>query len=470
MDFRVRIAYRGESAQFGEGVRPPWSIGAPQPELAALIERGKFHGDVLDVGCGEAAISLALAERGHATVGLDLSPTAIGLARREAEKRGLTNATFEVADITISARSHRLGGRFGTIVDSTLFHSIPVEAREGYQQSIRRAAAPGASYFALVFDKAAMPEGPVNAVTADELRDAVSQYWVVDEIRPARLHAKAPKDFFGMADVEVREERRRLRLDRRLAVVGAFRLTFAEIKSLSGCIVRLMRGTKLATIGAMAAAAIALAAPAQADDYDTPFNAQLHTTAIYGPQDYIAWLGKISCERMTSGVDGDAYKSADFVQQQSGPGHHAGPGVPVPRAPRSTTTAPTKSASCNGPATKSSSPSSGLYPACNATMPPVRLRHRTAAQPAREICVRQRRLVGPRSDRLGEVDVGLRIAGHRPRHPRQRPHQILLVHGGEQRIGGRGEFAHHQPTAGPGDAGHLTQRRLRGRRRCATRN
>jgi 2-heptyl-1-hydroxyquinolin-4(1H)-one methyltransferase len=202
-DFEFETAYRGESPQFGEGVRPPWSIGAPQPELAALIEQGKFHGDVLDVGCGEAAISLALAERGYTTVGLDLSPTAVDLARREAEKRGLTNAAFEVADISSFTG---YDGRFGTIVDSTLFHSIPVEAREGYQQSISRAAAPGASYFALVFDKAAVLEGPINAVTADELRDAVSKYWVVDEIRPARLYAKFPEGSFELPFVELRDE------------------------------------------------------------------------------------------------------------------------------------------------------------------------------------------------------------------------------------------------------------------------
>jgi SAM-dependent methyltransferase len=188
-------------------VRPPWSIGKPQPELAALIEQGKFHGEVLDVGCGEAAISLHLAERGYTTVGLDLSPTAIELARREAEKRGLSNATFAVADISDFSG---YDGRFGTIVDSTLFHSIPVEARDGYQQSIVRAAAPGASYFALVFDKAAVPEGPINAVTEDELRAVVSRYWVVDEIRPARLHASIPgqarQDFFAMPGAQVREE------------------------------------------------------------------------------------------------------------------------------------------------------------------------------------------------------------------------------------------------------------------------
>jgi 2-heptyl-1-hydroxyquinolin-4(1H)-one methyltransferase len=201
-DFQFESAYRGESP-FGAGVRPPWSIGAPQPELAALIEQGKFHGDVLDVGCGEAAISLALAERGHTTVGLDLSPTAIELARREAQKRGLTNATFEVADISSFTG---YDARFGTIVDSTLFHSIPVEAREGYQQSIHRAAAPGASYFALVFDKAAVPEGPINAVTADELCEVVSKYWVIDEIRPARLFANIPEGAFEMPIADMREE------------------------------------------------------------------------------------------------------------------------------------------------------------------------------------------------------------------------------------------------------------------------
>src|SRR5262249_55217944 len=132
-----------------------------------------------------------------------LSPTAIDLARREAASRGLTNARFEVADISSFTG---YDGRFGTIVDSTLFHSIPVEAREGYQQSIVRAAAPGASYFALVFDKAAVPEGPINAVTKDELREAVSKYWVVDEIRPARLYARLPEGAFEMPMVDIRDE------------------------------------------------------------------------------------------------------------------------------------------------------------------------------------------------------------------------------------------------------------------------
>lgn len=74
-DFEFDFVYRGASARMGIGVRPPWSLGGPQPERVALIDHSKFHGDVLDAGCGEAAVSLYLAERGYTVVGLDRSPT-----------------------------------------------------------------------------------------------------------------------------------------------------------------------------------------------------------------------------------------------------------------------------------------------------------------------------------------------------------------------------------------------------------
>jgi SAM-dependent methyltransferase len=201
-------AYRGEAPEVGEGNKPPWSIGEPQPEIAALIAAGKFHGDVLDAGCGEAATALALAEQGVTTVGLDQSATAIHLAREEAAKRGVANATFAVADISAFTG---YDGRFGTIVDSTLFHSMPVELRDGYQQSIVRASAPGASYFVLVFDRTSMPSnGPVNPVTEQELRDVVGKYWVIDEVRPARIHAKVSEKslqgFEGFAGADIRDE------------------------------------------------------------------------------------------------------------------------------------------------------------------------------------------------------------------------------------------------------------------------
>ncbi len=87
-----------------------------------------------------------------------------------------------------------------------------------------------------------------------------------------------------------------------------------------------MRGTNLLTSFAMAAAAIALATPAQADppptprtpsppsDYDAPFKNTINGFGIYQPQDQLAWLGKITCDRLGRGVDHDAYQSANFIQ------------------------------------------------------------------------------------------------------------------------------------------------------------
>jgi 2-heptyl-1-hydroxyquinolin-4(1H)-one methyltransferase len=199
-------AYRGQAPEMGQGIRPPWSLGGPQPEIAALIDAGAFHGEILDAGCGEGATSLYLAERGFTTVGLDQSPTAIKLAREEATRRGLGNASFAVADISTFTG---YDGRFGTIVDSTLFHSMPVELRQGYQESIARAAAPGASYFVLVFDSTTVPTGRVNPVTAEELREVVGAYWAIDKIQPARIHANVPEnfpDFQDFAGSDIRDE------------------------------------------------------------------------------------------------------------------------------------------------------------------------------------------------------------------------------------------------------------------------
>ncbi len=175
-------AYRGDGDFEGP---PPWNLGEPQPELAALIAAGKIQSDVLDAGCGYAELSLDLAAKGYTVVGIELSPTAVAAAKKAAEERGLTRATFVQDDITAFTG---FDGRFATIIDSTLFHSIPVEGRDGYQQAVYRAAAPGAVYYVLVFAKEAFPaeqETKPNAVDEDELRAAVGTYWEIDDVRPA---------------------------------------------------------------------------------------------------------------------------------------------------------------------------------------------------------------------------------------------------------------------------------------------
>lgn len=182
--------YRQEGAFQGP---PPWNIGEPQPELAALIDAGKITGEVLDAGCGHAELALALAARGFTVVGIDVAPTAVAAATEAARERGLNTVTFGCDDITSFTG---YDGRFSTIIDSTLFHSLPVDGRDGYLRSIHRAAAPGARYFVLAFAKGAFPadiDTKPNEVDEEELRAAVSKYFEVDDIRPARIHTLRPE-------------------------------------------------------------------------------------------------------------------------------------------------------------------------------------------------------------------------------------------------------------------------------------
>lgn len=178
-------------AAYRQETPPPWSIGRPQPELAALIDQGKIRSDVLDSGCGHAELSLALAARGYTVVGLDASDTAIAAATAAAVERGLTTATFARADVT-TFRGY--DGRFSTILDSGLFHALPPERRQDYLRSISRAAAPGAGLYILAFAAGALgnSDGPgPRGFTEAELRDTVGQLWRVEDIRPARLYGNA---------------------------------------------------------------------------------------------------------------------------------------------------------------------------------------------------------------------------------------------------------------------------------------
>jgi len=166
----------------------PWDIGGPQPVLADLL--GEMRSPVLDAGCGIGETSLALAALGREVVGIDRSPTAIDRARATARQRGLA-VEFTVADATdFGGRD----GQFATVVDSSLFHSLPVEGRGDYLRCIARAARPGARLCVSVFDAAAPFPRAVrpNAVSEPELRAAVGEFWQVDSVEPAGILARIP--------------------------------------------------------------------------------------------------------------------------------------------------------------------------------------------------------------------------------------------------------------------------------------
>lgn len=182
--------YRSEHPMEGLD-RVPWNIGEPQPVVTEWERAGHIRSDVLDAGCGVGETSIHLAERGYTVVGVDVAPAAIATARTNAASRGV-DVPFQVADITAFTGYE---DRFSTVVDSTLFHSLPVERRSAYLRTVAQAARPDALLHILCFStEAPFPpdeEGP-NTLTEKELRDHVGEHWIVETVHPATISAFMP--------------------------------------------------------------------------------------------------------------------------------------------------------------------------------------------------------------------------------------------------------------------------------------
>ena len=155
-----------------------WDIGRPQPAFVRLADKGLLTRDLLDAGCGTGENSLLAASRGATVTGIDLSPTAIAKARAKATERGIS-ARFEVADALDLAR---LVFTVDTVIDSGVFHVFDDEDRARYVTSLGAAVKPGGVVYLMCFsDRQPGTWGP-RRVSADELRAAFSDGWVIESL------------------------------------------------------------------------------------------------------------------------------------------------------------------------------------------------------------------------------------------------------------------------------------------------
>lgn len=120
-----------------------WS-GAPNPVLVAEGDR-LTPGRALDIGCGEGADALWLAERGWQVVGIDVSDVAIDRARDEAHTRtapggpGLAGSTdFRRADLREWVPERRA---FDLVI--AFFVHLPVDERDLVFSRLADSVAPG---------------------------------------------------------------------------------------------------------------------------------------------------------------------------------------------------------------------------------------------------------------------------------------------------------------------------------------
>jgi SAM-dependent methyltransferase len=165
----------------------PWDIDRPQPAIARLASEGAFAGPVLDAGCGTGENALHVASLGLSVLGVDVAETALAIARKAADERGL-EVEFAVAD---AFELGRLGRRFETVLDSGLFHTFDADERPRYVASLGSVTESGGTLYVLCFGDEGPGTGP-HPVSRQELEAAFdpSTGWKVAAIEPERIHTR----------------------------------------------------------------------------------------------------------------------------------------------------------------------------------------------------------------------------------------------------------------------------------------
>lgn len=156
-----------------------WELGKPRPILEHYMEKGLLPrgNNALDLCCGAGTNTIYLAQNGFDVTGIDISKTAIEIAKKKAkEAKVKINFLLEsFVDLSFS------DGKFDFVFDMGCFHHVKVEEREKFIAGVHHVIRSGCVYLLTCFS---YRNGPGwNHFTLQQLTDLFSKFFTLIEIR-----------------------------------------------------------------------------------------------------------------------------------------------------------------------------------------------------------------------------------------------------------------------------------------------
>jgi SAM-dependent methyltransferase len=171
----------------------PWNTEEPPGALVDLLDKGSVQPcKAVEFGCGLGYSALYLSSKGFNVTAVDISPTAIGIARENARKKGL-QCNFIVADVLDDLKE--IEGTFDFGYDWELLHHIFPEERKKYVERIFRKLNQGGSYLSLCFSEMDPQFGGTGKYretqlgtvlyfsSENEIRDLFDPYFRIEELK-----------------------------------------------------------------------------------------------------------------------------------------------------------------------------------------------------------------------------------------------------------------------------------------------
>ena len=156
-----------------------WELSKPRPNLLQYLEKGFLPrgGKALDICCGAGTNTVYLAQKGYVTTGIDISSTALRIAKEKALQAnvdlGLVKASF--TDLPF-ANNH-----FILIHDMGCFHHVRIKHRAKFISGVHRVLEEDGVYMLTCFS---FRNGPRwNHFTRQKLRELFSGYFKLGEFQ-----------------------------------------------------------------------------------------------------------------------------------------------------------------------------------------------------------------------------------------------------------------------------------------------
>lgn len=155
-----------------------WELGKPRPILVEYLEKGLIpKGKALDLCCGAGTNTVYLAQSGFDVTGIDISKTAIEIAKRKAHQAKV-NVNF-LAESFINLPFIDRG--FGFVFDMGCFHHVEVEERLQFISGVHRVLKQGGIYMLTCFSY--RNGRGWNHFTRKQITDLFSERFVIEKLR-----------------------------------------------------------------------------------------------------------------------------------------------------------------------------------------------------------------------------------------------------------------------------------------------
>ena len=173
----------------------PWEEEAPSAYLIELIASGRVEtGPVLDICTGSGNNAVYLASKGYACHAVDISSTAINIAREKAAKAGVT-CDFRVGDV-LDLAFH--DNTFNLVFDRGCFHNFDPSQRLAFINEVHRVLKPGGLYQLNSFSKKGRRwGGPPYGFSPRDIRKLFRPLFETLQITESSLGEESGQYFFS---------------------------------------------------------------------------------------------------------------------------------------------------------------------------------------------------------------------------------------------------------------------------------